>query len=227
MNRNLHAFFYLMKNFFEFVYFPRFKNPKMSLRKTKIWPKSSNCGFLWQFLRQIFSFDPEVYCPVNFMMVGLFFDEMAIFWIQKKKKIKKKLLKILFWKSRFIKPKNIFSVIFQEVKKTLNKKKRTSEKKNWIFFSNSKIFLFPQKESYHHKIHRQCTLGSKLKICWRICHKNQHLLIFDDFGKIWGFSRLIFGFFKSWEIDKLKKTYFSLGRKSDVDYDLSTHQNEK
>ena len=51
------------------------------------------------------------------------------------------------------------------------------------FFFKFKIFFFTQKQSYNHKIRRQGTLGSQRKICCRICHKNQHLLIYDDFGK--------------------------------------------
>jgi hypothetical protein len=47
-----------------------------------------------------------------------------------------------------------------------------------------KISTFPQNEPYGHKIHRQDTLGSQIKMCGRICHKNQHLLTFDNFGKI-------------------------------------------
>ena len=47
--------------------------------------------------------------------------------------------------------------------------------------------LFSQNESYDHKIHRQGSLGSKLKIGrWKF-EKNSYLLIFDDFGKKVGF----------------------------------------
>ena len=50
------------------------------------------------------------------------------------------------------------------------------------FFFKFKIFFFTQKQSYNHKIRRQGTLGSQRKIWCRICHKNQHLFIYDDFG---------------------------------------------
>ena len=74
----------------------------------------------------------------------------------------------------------------------------------FFFFFEVKIFSFRQKESYHHKIHRQYTLGLKQKICPRNCHKNHHLLIFDDCGKIFDFWQSLefseahfFLFFKS------------------------------
>ena len=57
----------------------------------------------------------------------------------------------------------------------------------FFFFFKFKILLFRQNKSYDQKIQRQCTLGSYLKICRRNCHKNQHLLFFDDFGKIFDF----------------------------------------
>ena len=68
--------------------------------------------------------------------------------------------------------------------------------------------LFSQNESYDHKIHRQGSLGSKLKIGrWKF-EKNSYLLIFDDFGKKVDFlSKLDFidlvcGFIKFWETYK-------------------------
>ena len=51
------------------------------------------------------------------------------------------------------------------------------------FFFQFKIFFYLQNEFCDNKICRQGTLGSQLKICSRICHKTQHLLIFDDFGQ--------------------------------------------
>ncbi len=51
------------------------------------------------------------------------------------------------------------------------------------FFFQFKIFFYFQNEFFDNKICRQGTLGSQLKICSRICHKTQHLLIFDDFGQ--------------------------------------------
>ena len=65
-----------------------------------------------------------------------------------------------------------------QVQYFLQKKKKSS-----IFFFKFKIVSFSQKQSYNHKIYRHYTFGSKLKICQRNCHKNQHLWIFDDFGK--------------------------------------------
>ena len=49
------------------------------------------------------------------------------------------------------------------------------------FFFKFKILWYPTQWSDNHKFHRQSSLGSKLKICGRNCHKNKHLLIFDDF----------------------------------------------
>ena len=86
----------------------------------------------------------------------------------------------------------------------------------FFFFFKFKISQFAQKESYNHKIDRQGTLGFKLQKSHRICRKTQHLLIFDDFGKIcdfppnFRFSRLIFEILKFWETDKLKNKYFHL-----------------
>ena len=111
---------------------------------------------MWQFLRQIFSFDPKVHCV----------------WI-------------LIWLSdHCVRYHNILNL----------------KKKNWqkiaifgyflpfFFFFKFKILWYCTQWSDNHiKIHRQCTLASKLKICRRNCHKNQHLLIFDDFGKIFDF----------------------------------------
>lgn len=80
-----------------------------------------------------------------------------------------------------------------------------------FFFFKFKILWYRTKWSDKHKIHRKCTLGSKLKIWRRNCHKKQDLLIFDDLAKflifcqIWSFSRIICGFFKLWETDNLKK----------------------
>ena len=57
-------------------------------------------------------------------------------------------------------------------------------------------------------------------MCRRNCHKKQHLLIFDNFGKIfdfcqiWGFPSLIFRFLKLWETDKLKQIFFTRKKKS-------------
>ena len=51
-----------------------------------------------------------------------------------------------------------------------------------------KISYFCQKKSYDLKNHTQGTSGGTLKICRRNLKKNQFLLIFDDFGKKFGFS---------------------------------------
>ena len=75
-----------LDNFFdEFVFFPRFlKTQQISLRKPTNFSKNqtvcqnhqklTNVGFLWQFLQQIFNFDPKVsdILSVNFMFVRLF-----------------------------------------------------------------------------------------------------------------------------------------------------------
>ena len=81
-----------------------------------------------------------------------------------------------------------------------------------FFFFEFKILSFCQKEPYHHKIHRHNTLGSKLKICRKNCHKNQHLLIFDDFDKLFDYyffflvlSCFIDQYFLSFEYENWKK----------------------
>ena len=61
-------------------------------------------------------------------------------------------------------------------------------KKKSIFFFEFKILSFRQKETDKHKIRRQYALELKLKICQKNCQKKQqYLLIFDDFGKIFNF----------------------------------------
>ena len=144
----------------------------MSLNKfgqKKKFAKIIKYWFLWQFLWQIFSFDPNVHC-------------LKILWL-------------------IIGPLCTISQYFEFKKK---KWQKISENCNfWLFlpffFFKFKILWYCIQSSDNHKIHRQCTLGSKLKICQRNCHKNQHLFIFDDFGKnfdfwpnlefyLWGFK---------------------------------------
>ena len=72
IEHNFHEFVCFKKFFFEFVCFPRFQNSINDLRKhpnlaknRKFLPKSSKnnkCWFLWQFLRQIFRYDPKIHC---------------------------------------------------------------------------------------------------------------------------------------------------------------------
>ena len=68
MNRNIHAFLYLIR----VCLFPQdLKNPQMSFEKTPNLAKNkmfllksskiNKWWFLWQFLRQIVSFDPKVH----------------------------------------------------------------------------------------------------------------------------------------------------------------------
>ena len=108
------------------------------------------------------------------------FDEMTIFWIRKKKKIQFFFPRCCF--SFFFKPKfflaswNITKKMFFDLKNRIFQKVDSSIFFDFFFFFEFKILSFRQKEFYHHKIHRQCILESKLKICRRNCHKNQHLL---------------------------------------------------
>ena len=57
-------------------------------------------------------------------------------------------------------------------------------------------------------------LSMELSYIYRYIYTNQYLLFYDDFGKIddflpnFRFSRVIYGFLKSWETDKLKKNIF-------------------
>ena len=63
-----------------------------------------------------------------------------------------------------------------------------SPKKNHkIFFS--KYHNFVKNSRTAHKIYTQCTLGIKEEICRWKSKNNEHLLIFDDFGK----NKLIMG----------------------------------
>ena len=86
-----------------------------------------------------------------------------------------------------------------------------------FFFSNSKLSHFPQKQSYNHKIYRQYTLGSKLKMCRKkLLQKPTFILLsFDDFGKNFNFLPNL-GFFGAYlrgftivgNRQTLKKFYF-------------------
>jgi hypothetical protein len=137
---------------------------------------------------------------VNFMITTVF-KEMGIFWIWKKKKCC--FFFVFFQKNS--EPNNAFLSSFLHYFAMIKKKWNfhglefflEKHKKKQHFFFKFKIASFPLKQSYNHKIHRQYTLGSKLKISQWNCHKNRHLLIFYEFGQIWGFQRLICGFLKS------------------------------
>ena len=67
------------------------------------------------------------------------------------------------------------------------KKNGKNSQKLPFFFSNSKYCDIVHNGWQSSNSQTVCILGSKLKICGRNCHKNQHLLIFDDFGKFFWF----------------------------------------
>ena len=117
---------------------------------------------------------------MNFMVVRLFLSKLGYFELKKKKKMLKFFLnqkKCLFNKHFFFS----FSRIFQETIFLVLFFVFFGLKSS--FFFQFKIFFYLQNEFCGNKICRQGTLGSQLKICNRICHKTQHLLIFDDFGQ--------------------------------------------
>ena len=93
-----------------------------------------------------------------------------------------------------------------------------------FFFVEFKISSFLQKELYNHKSHRQGTLGSQLQICRRSCHKNQYLLIFDNFWKnLWFPPKFSFFEARFWDFKILgnrqtQKMIFSSDRKVHGDY---------
>ena len=79
----------------------------------------------------------------------------------------------------FEKKKNQF--FFSQTKSEQSYEKKKSAFQNFqqfFFFSEFKILSFRQKESDNHKIDRQYTLGSKLRIRRRNCHKNQTFVDF-------------------------------------------------
>ena len=118
------------------------------------------------------------------MMVGLFFDEMVIFWIRKKKKF-------IFFPPRccffFFLTQMFFNLLKYHWKNVFWFNEVAFSKKPLVinlFFFKFKILSFREQDSYHHKIHRKYTLESKLKICRRDCYKNQPICwFFYDFGK--------------------------------------------
>ena len=90
----------------------------------------------------------------------------------------------------------------------------------FTFFFEFKILSFRQKDSENHKILRQNTLESKLKICRRNCHKNQHLLIFDDFGKIFDFGQFFEAHLWGFKIVGNRQTHIKISG-SNLDTSLS------
>ena len=122
---------------------------------------------------------------MNFMVVRLFLSKLGYFEFEKKKKMLKFFLnqkKCLFNKHFFFHflayfRRRFFCAFFCFFwfKKLFFFK--------CFFFQIQNILFYFKNEFYDHKIRRQGTLGSQRKICCRICHKNQHLLIYDDFGK--------------------------------------------
>ena len=185
MRRNLHASFYLIKKFFWVVCFPRFTKPKNEPRKTpnlaKIIKNQQNNVVLCD--NSIFRSLVLILEWIVYEFYGLMtlFEEMTIF---------------LFFQKKF------YFLIFQN--KIFNK--------FFLFYFSFefKILLFRQKEPYNHKIHRQYTVGSQLKICrfvtkTNICWFLMILAKFSIFCQIRSFPRLICGVLKWWETNKLRK----------------------
>ena len=173
----------------------------MSLEKLQIWVKNQKvCQNHQKSTNVVFfcdnSFDKSLVLIlkyslcVNFMIVRPLCTISQYFEFEKKKKIAKNCHFSLF-----------FAIVF--------------------FFSNSKYCDIVHNSLTIIKFTDSVLLRSKLKICRRNCHKNQHLLIlvkFLIFDQIWSSLRLICGFLKSWETEKLRKTFF-IWVKMHVDYD--------
>ena len=134
------------------------------------------------------------------MVVRLFLSKLGYF------KLKKKMLKFFLNQKICLLSKSFFFFQFWSLSNAFYFRKIWEMffcfKKFFFkcFFFQFKIFSYLQNEFCDNKICRQGTLGSQLKIFNRLCHKTQHLLIFDDFGQ------------------KTKKSCFSknLSSKSDV-----------
>ena len=114
-------------------------------------------------------FDPKVYFSVNYLIVRTTVcEEMRQFWIWKKKKNA----------AFFFSLSSTFHFIRKSRVKWKVEESEQKKKQHFFFFQIQNCLIFSQtlsnKQSYNHKIYREYTLGSKLKICQRNCHKNQH-----------------------------------------------------
>ena len=92
----------------------------------------------------------------------------------------------------------------------------------WIFFSNSKYCQFVKRIQQSWNL-QTGNFRIKTNNFWRICQKKQHLMIFDDFGKIFDFWPNL-GFFETnlWVFqifgNRQTQKKFSSGRKMHVNY---------